>query len=169
MALGIALIDSALGKRLILQIKQSRVKMVVALPDIVTSEAVLWPISRAPDLRLIRVCKEDEGISICAAYSYHGKRAIMMMQNTGFFDSINAIRAIAVEQEMPVCMLIGLQGRTPGGRPEDAPNYGVRLMTPVLEAMGIEHRFIQSPDEAPVLGEMIEKAYSQSRPKAVLV
>ncbi len=167
--MGIALIDPQLGKRLIAQIKQSRIELVVALPDIVTSAAVLWPIARDPDLRLVRVCKEDEGISICAAYSYHGKRALMMMQNTGFFDSINAIRAIAIEQEMPVCMLIGLQGRAPGGSPEDAPNYGVRIMAPVLDALGIEHRFIQAPEEAPVLGEMIEKAYGQSRPTVVLV
>ena len=167
--MGIALIDPELGRLLLQQIKLSRIELVVALPDIVTSDAVLWPISRDPDLRLVRVCKEDEGISICSAYSYHDKRALMMMQNTGLFDSINAIRAIAVEQDMPVCMLVGLQGRAPGGLPEDAPNFGVRLVAPILDAMGIEHRFIQSPDEAPVLGEMIEKAYDQSRPKVVLV
>ena len=49
--MGIALIDPELGRLLLQQIKQSRIELVVALPDIVTSDAVLWPISRDPDLR----------------------------------------------------------------------------------------------------------------------
>ena len=38
----------------------------------------------------------------------------MMMQQTGMYDSMNAIRAIAAGYGLPVCMLIGLQGG--GGR-----------------------------------------------------
>ncbi|MDE0344557.1 MAG: decarboxylase, partial [Boseongicola sp.] len=55
------------GARIIELLKESGVGEVVALPDIVTSDGLLWPISRDPEIRLTRVCKEDEGVSICAA------------------------------------------------------------------------------------------------------
>ena len=74
------------------------VGVIVSVPDIVTSDALLWPISKDPDFQLIRVCKEDEGISICAALSYSNKRALLLMQQTGLMDSLNAIRAIAMQQ-----------------------------------------------------------------------
>ena len=48
-------------------IKAAGIRFVIAVPDIVTSEGLLWPISRDPDFDLVRVCKEDEGVSICAA------------------------------------------------------------------------------------------------------
>jgi sulfopyruvate decarboxylase subunit alpha len=44
------------GGAIIAAIKQAGVREVVALPDIVTSDGLLWPISRDPDIRLTRVC-----------------------------------------------------------------------------------------------------------------
>ncbi|MEO1579278.1 MAG: decarboxylase, partial [Pseudomonadota bacterium] len=92
------------GARIIAGLKQAGVKFVVALPDIVTSDGLLWPISRDPDLRLVRICKEDEGISICAAMAYCGTRAVLLMQQTGLMDSLNALRAIGMDYKQPICM-----------------------------------------------------------------
>jgi sulfopyruvate decarboxylase subunit beta len=85
------------GAKLIAGIKAAGVREIVALPDIVTSDGLLWPVSRDPALRLTRICKEDEGVSICGAMSYNGTRAVLMMQQTGLMDSLNAIRAIGVD------------------------------------------------------------------------
>ena len=85
------------GETIITQLKMAGVGVIVSVPDIVTSAALLWPISKDPDFQLIRVCKEDEGISICAALSYSNKRALLLMQQTGLMDSLNAIRAIAMD------------------------------------------------------------------------
>ena len=46
------------------------------------------------ELRLIRLCKEDEGIGICAGLSYTDRRAVLLMQSTGLLDSINAVRCV---------------------------------------------------------------------------
>ena len=100
------------GLGIIAELKKAH-PTVAALLDIVTSDGLLWPISRDPDFRLIRVCKEDEGISICAALSYTDTRALMLMQQTGLLDSLNSIRSIAIEYQQPICMMIGLQGKSP--------------------------------------------------------
>ena len=52
------------GQKIIRELKKAQIKVVAALPDIVTSDGLLWPISRDPDFQLIRICKEDEGLSL---------------------------------------------------------------------------------------------------------
>ena len=89
---------------------QAEIEFVVALPDIVTCDELLWPIERSQSFRLVNVCKEDEGVSICAGMSYAEKRALLLMQHTGFLDSINAIRVMGMDYQLPVVMMIGLQG-----------------------------------------------------------
>src|SRR5436853_3208063 len=127
------------GADIIAAIKASGVEFVLSVPDIVTSEGLLRPIARDPQFRLIRVCKEDECIGIASGLSYCDKRALTLIQYTGFLDSINAIRGIAVEYRQPICMMIGLLGHDPSTAPRNSPRYGVRIIEPILDAMGIPH------------------------------
>ena len=60
------------GGSIIAQIVASGVDFVVSVPDITTSEGLLRPLAEATAPRLIRVCKEDEGVGICAGLSYTG-------------------------------------------------------------------------------------------------
>src|SRR6266487_5173397 len=96
------------GSSIIAAIKASGVEFILSVPDIVTSGGLLRPISRDPAFKLIRVCKEDECIGIASGLSYCDKRALTLIQHTGLLDSINAIRGVAVEYDMPVCMMVGL-------------------------------------------------------------
>jgi sulfopyruvate decarboxylase subunit beta len=161
--------DTVRGSDIIAAFKQSGIDTVVALPDIVTSDHLLWPISRDPDLRLIRICKEDEGVSICAGLAFAGKRALLLMQHTGLLDSLNAIRVIAVEYRLPICMIVGLQGMEPDRQPPESAKYGVRIVEPLLDAMGIAHaRLGMRGDEARV-SPAFERAYRDSHPFIFLV
>jgi sulfopyruvate decarboxylase subunit alpha len=55
------------------------IDFIVSVPDITTSEGLLWPLVEDKRFRLIRVCKEDEGVSICAAMSICDKRALLLI------------------------------------------------------------------------------------------
>src|SRR5258707_14862898 len=112
--------DSARGSSIIAAIKASGIEFVVSVPDITTSEGLLRPIAGDEDLRLVRICKEDEGVAICTGLAFCDKRALLLIQNTGLLDSINAIRAVAVEYHQPVCMMVGLQGKEPELLPRDS-------------------------------------------------
>jgi sulfopyruvate decarboxylase subunit beta len=157
------------GGRIIAGIKAAGVREIVALPDIVTSDGLLWPISRDPQFRLTRVCKEDEGVSICAAMSYNGTRAVLMMQQTGLMDSLNAIRAIGVDYGLPVVMIVGLQGKEPHLAPEDSAAYGVRIIRPILDAMQLSHSLIEEPEDVGHIPQAIAAAYAASRPHIFLI
>lgn len=158
------LVGPELGARLIAEVKRAEIGFVAALPDIVTSAHLLWPIARDPDLRLVRICKEDEGLAIAAGLAACGKRALVMMQQTGLLDSLNALRAVGVELEQPICLLVGLQGREAGVTPADSAAYGVRIVEPLLDAMGIVHFMIGTTDDAARLAPAVSAAYAESRP-----
>jgi sulfopyruvate decarboxylase subunit alpha len=157
------------GAAIIDAIKASGVEFVISVPDIVTSEGLLRPLAQDKQIRLIRVCKEDEGISICAALAVCGPRALLLIQNTGLFDSINALRAIGVEYRQPICMMVGLQGKEPDLLPTQSGKYSVRIVEPMLDVMGIEHHLLQGSGDIPKIRPAIDKAYATSFPVVMLV
>jgi sulfopyruvate decarboxylase subunit alpha len=157
------------GAAIIREIKASRIAFVVSVPDITTSEGLLRPLARETSPRLIRVCKEDEGIGICAGLSYCDKRALLLIQQTGMLDSINAIRGVAVEYSLPVCMMVGLLEKEPGVAPRQSKRYGVRIVEPILEAMGITYQEIEAAEDVHKIGPAIDEAYETSRPAVLLI
>jgi sulfopyruvate decarboxylase TPP-binding subunit len=74
------------------------------------------------------------------------------MQQTGLMDSLNAIRAIAVEYQQPVCMIVGLLGKEPDRPAAPSAKYGVRIIEPVLDAMGLDRITLDSPEDVTALG-----------------
>lgn len=161
--------DTVRGTSIIAAMKRSRLDFVISLPDLTTSEGVLRPLAKDPDLRHIRVCKEDEGIGICAGLSYCGKRSLMMMQNTGLFDSLNAVRALGGEYSLPICMLVGLLAKEPDLKPSESRLYSVRIVQPVLDAMGIKHHLLETESDVGVIEAAIDWSYLHSKPVAILV
>lgn len=157
------------GASIIAAIKKAGVTHVAALPDITTSAGLLWPLSKDKDLRLIRLCKEDEGVSICAALNYTDTRAVLLMQQTGLMDSLNNIRAVACEYQQPICMIVGLLGKEPDRMPRESGKFGVRIIEPVLDAMEIDHINIEGDEDVARLPPAIERAYATSRPMVALI
>jgi sulfopyruvate decarboxylase TPP-binding subunit len=161
--------ESLSGAAIIREIKASRIDFVVSVPDITTSEGLLRPLARETAPRLIRVCKEDEGIGICAGLSYCGKRALLLIQQTGMLDSINAMRGVAVEYSLPICMMVGLLEKEPGVAPRQSKRYGVRIVEPILEAMGIAYHEIEAEADIAKIRPAIDEAYAHSRAVALLI
>lgn len=157
------------GSSLLAAIKQSGVEFVLSVPDIVTSKGLLFPIANDPALRLVRVCKEDECIGIASGLHYTDRRALVLIQYTGFLYAMNAIRAVAVEYKQPICMMIGLLGHEPERPATQSGRYGVRIIEPICDAMGIPHHFLSQESDVAKIKPAIDKAYADSFPVAMLI
>jgi len=157
------------GQSIIREIEASGIQFVVSVPDITTSEGLLRPLAARSSPRLIRVCKEDEGVGICAGLAYTGKRALLLIQQTGMLDSINAIRGVAVEYSLPVCMMVGLLEKEVGVAPRQSKRYGVRIVEPILDAMGIAYHEIEEEADVGKIRPAIDDAYAQSKPVVLLI
>ena len=154
---------------LITAIKSAGIRWIVALPDRTTSEHLLKPLLLDPALRVVQICKEDEGVSICSGLYAAGQRALLLMQYTGLLDSVNALRGVAMEGRNPVCMMVGLLNKEPGVPPMQSRHYGVRVVEPVLDAMQIAHHLIEAPDDVEKIVPAIEAAYAQELPVVMLI
>jgi sulfopyruvate decarboxylase TPP-binding subunit len=157
------------GTKLLAAIKESGIEFVLAVPDIHTSRGLLFPIAGDRELRLIRVCKEDECIGIASGLHYTDRRALTLIQYTGFLDSLNAIRAVAVEYKQPICMMVGLLGIEPDRAPTQSARYGIRIIEPICDAMGISHHLISTDADLAKIRPAIDKAYAESSPVALLI
>ena len=143
------------GAAIVGAIKDSAVEFVFSVPDITTSEGLLRPIAEDSDLTLVRVCKEDEGIGASAGLSYCDRRALLLIQQTGLLDSINAMRGVAVEFSLPICLM--------------SKSYGIRIVEPILDAMGIKHELIDTEKDIAKIQPAIDHAYAASEPVVLLI
>jgi sulfopyruvate decarboxylase TPP-binding subunit len=162
-------VEGLSGQSIIQQIKAARIDFVVSVPDITTSEGLLRPLAKETNPRLIRICKEDEGIGICAGLSYTGKRGLLLIQQTGLLDSINAVRGVAVEYNLPICMMVGLLEKEVGVLPRQSKRYGVRIIEPILDAMGIAYHEIEHQPDVAKIRPAIEECFDKSKPVVILI
>ncbi len=66
-------------------------------------------------------------------------------------------------------MMVGLLEKEPGVPPRQSRRFGVRIIEPMLETMGIPHDlFEQAPDGARIR-PAIDRAYAESWPTALLI
>jgi sulfopyruvate decarboxylase subunit alpha len=169
MASGADAADGLSGVSIIREIKASGIEFIISVPDITTSEGLLRPLAKEAHPRLIRICKEDEGVGICAGLAHTGKRALLLIQQTGMLDSINAIRGVAVEYSLPVCMMVGLLEKEVGVPPRESKKYGVRIVEPILDAMGIGYHEIEQQADVTKIKPAIDAAYAGSKPTVILI
>ena len=156
------------GARIISAMKDACVAYVLAVPDLHTSYGLLRPIAEDGELRLIRVCKEDECIGIAAGLAYGNKRAVTLIQYTGFLYSLNAIRAM-VQYRQPIVLMVGLLGKESGIAPAQSKKFGVRIIEPIIDVMGIPRVLVEDDEGAPEVTRAIVQAYERSHPVAVLI
>ena len=157
------------GSAIIAAIKSAGIEYVLSVPDLHTSKGLLAPIAADKELKLIRVCKEDECLGIAAGLSYGDKRALILIQHTGFLYAQNAIRAMAAEQRLPMCFMIGLLNNVPGESPGKSKRIGLRAVETFLDHWQIPRDILQTDADVPRVAPAIEDAYGKSHPTAILI
>src|SRR6266480_7779532 len=90
-------------------IKGVGVRMVSALPETWLVHLIRMA-DEDPDMTLVRLAKEEEGIGISAGAHLAGVNSAMLMQNHGFLAAINPIVSLALLYKIPLVMLISYRG-----------------------------------------------------------
>src|SRR5688500_13263720 len=141
------------------------IELVATLPDINLS-GLLRAVEESGELIHVPVCREEEGIGICAGAYLVGKKCAAIMQNGGFFNSNNAIVSTLLQYQIPLLLLIYYAGDV-GDRTFSTTGS---LTEPVLQALGIRYYVMRETEDAP---ELIRRAQimteDSKRPKALLL
>lgn len=157
------------GGKIIDAVKAAGVEYVLSVPDLHTSKGLLYPIAGDRELKLVRTCKEDECFGIAAGLTYGNKRALILMQYTGFLYAMNALRAVGCEYKFPTVMMIGMLGLEENVAPKQSKRFGLKIIAPILETMEIPYEVIDSDGDVPKIAPAIEHAYAHAHPTAFLI
>src|SRR5438874_6755564 len=95
-----------------------------------------------PDVTLVRLAKEEEGVGISAGAHLAGVKSAMLMQNHGFLASVNGIVSLAQLYRIPLLMFISYRGHF--GERDPWQTQGGHVTEPVLRALRIPYCFLDS-------------------------
>lgn len=142
--------------KVIAGLKAAGVTVVCYLPDSLLKE--LYPaLDRDPDIRTIRVPNEGEGAGICGGVWLSGKRAALVMENSGLRASIEPLARMGMGAGIPVIMIMSHRGDL-GENNWWAIPHGM-TMEPLLEGMRIPYRIVTEED---AIEQAIKDAYAWS-------
>ena len=146
-------------------LKKAGIDFVATLPDEKMLE-VIRAVEKDAELKHVPLCREEEGVGICAGAYLAGRKTAIIMQNAGFLNSCNALTTTSLQFQIPLLMLIYYAG--------DIGDRGFTTLgavtEPVLQAMGFRSfvlRDRQAVDET-LRGAQILTDDSK-RPVAVLL
>jgi hypothetical protein len=91
------------------QLRSAGITHVVALPDN-TSKALLEGLAGRPDIRVVGVTREGEAWAVAAGLWIGGGAPAVLIQNTGFLESGDALRGTAMRMRIPVLCLLTYRG-----------------------------------------------------------
>jgi len=124
-------------------LKAAGVSVVCYLPDSLLKE--LYPaLDRDNDIRTIRVTNEGEGAAICGGLWLSGKRAALVMENSGLRAAIEPLARMGMGAGIPVVMIMSYRGDL-GENNWWAIPHGM-TMEPLLEAMRIPYKVVERED-----------------------
>jgi sulfopyruvate decarboxylase subunit alpha len=148
-------------------LKDAGVRIVSALPE--TWLVHLIRIAEDdPDVRLVRLAKEEEGIGIAAGAHLAGARSALLMQNHGFFQSVNGIISCALLYRIPLLLLVSDRGHL--GERDSWQTEGGRYTRRVLDALGIVRDDLDRADDATrKIARAMTLAQSSLAPVALLL
>ena len=153
------------AKAIVMGLKGAGINLVATLPDVNLAD-VLSEVEEDREITHVPLCREEEGIGICAGAYLVGKKCAAIMQNGGFFNSNNAIVSTLLQYQIPLLLLIYYAGDI-GDRTFSTTGS---MTEPVLQALGIRYYIMRDSEDA---AELIKRAQVLSedakRPVALLV
>ena len=123
-------------------LKKAGIDFVATLPDEKMLE-VIRAVETDRELKHVPLCREEEGIGICAGAYLAGKKPAIIMQNAGFLNSCNALTTTSLQFQIPILMLIYYAG--------DIGDRGFTTLgsvtEPVLQAMGFRSYVLREQED----------------------
>ena len=154
------------GPKLIVEaMKEAGVNFIASLPD-ANLARLLAVVDGERELTHVTLCREEEGIGICAGAYIGGRTPAIIMQNAGFLNSCNALTTTALNFNIPMLLMIYYAG--------DVGDEGFATLgsvtEPVLRGLGIRYQVLRKiEDIRSMIKGATTLAFDGRRPVAVLL
>ncbi|MBN2318482.1 MAG: hypothetical protein JXR49_05365 [Acidobacteria bacterium] len=148
------------------EIKKNGVTHIVGVPDN-GSRALYQKLWADPDIRVVPVTREGEAFALASGLFLGGKKPMVLIQNTGFFDSGDAYRGTVLNMAIPLVMLIGYRGyETMSGT--GSVDTAATFFEPILKGWEVPYFVMRSSSESRLISDAFSKSEDTSLPVAVI-
>ncbi len=149
------------GEQVAATLAELGITHVVWLPDSALGpwEAALES-SRA--FQLVRVCREGEAWALASGLHLGGKRPLVMIQNTGLFESGDALRNALHDLKLPLYAFIGYRSYLLPTSTDSAKHF----TEPILKAWGIDYVLLDAPEAWPRFAQHFRACQAAGKPGA---
>ena len=116
------------------------------------------------EITLVPVCREGEAIGIAHGLILGGKVPVVLHQSTGFLESGDSVRGIALDYGLPLLLLLGYRGRKHENRDSAAI-----WIEPILDAWSIKHYLVETDADVGKISQAHKEAHETNKPVAILI
>lgn len=166
-------------RRVLETVKQLGITYVVGLPDNSTA-ALFHELADDPDIYLITVTREGEAFATAAGLWLGGQKPLVLIQNTGFLESGDALRGTLLRMRIPVLFFVSYRGykSIPNPMPEELTidiltrreiDSVALLLEPTLRAWEIPYEVVNDNAELERVPAAMQRAELAQRPVAVVI
>lgn len=145
-------------------LREAGIDFVASVPDLHLLELV-DQISKDDSIIHVPLCREEEGVGVCAGAYLGGRRPALLMQNAGLLNSCNGLTTTDLQFEIPLLLVSWYAG-------DFGDNAFMRLgevTEPVLRGLGIRYTVLRDPATiVPDIVRAAKLATHGKRPVAVL-
>jgi sulfopyruvate decarboxylase TPP-binding subunit len=155
------------GPAVVAALRDCGVTHVIWVPDSTLGQ---WEpaLSQAPDLRLVRVCREGEAMAVAAGLMLGGKRPLVLIQCTGLFEAGDSLRNVVHDLKLPLFLVVGVRSYFPHQQGTSTDSCPV-FTEPVLQAWRIPYVLLQKGQGVDALAAAYRQAQQERRAGAVLI
>ena len=147
-------------------IKNSGVDLILSVPcDML--KGLINKIENAKEITYIPVTREEEGVGIAAGAYLGGYTPLILIQNSGLGNSINAIKSLLELYEIPVIFMMSHRG-TEGEKISAQIPMG-KVLLDLLDCIGIESLIIDSHSKIINMEKAIKKSKETSKSIALIL
>ncbi len=148
-------------------LKRAGVSVVCYLPDSLFKE--LYPALDADtDIRTVRVTNEGEGAAICGGVFLSGKRAALIMENSGLRAATEQLARLGLGAGIPVIMVMSYRGEL-GENNWWAIPHGI-TMVPILDALRVPYRIVRDADQVErAITDAFDWSYASYHHSAIVI
>ncbi|MFJ1765740.1 hypothetical protein ACIOD2_35810 [Amycolatopsis sp. NPDC088138] len=114
---------------------------------------------------LMTVAREDNAVGIAAGADLAGRFPVVMMQNSGLAQSVNAIASLVTPYRLAMLLVVSLRGVDPD--PTEENLVMGQLTVPLLDGLGVESRVLDRDLEDKV--SWAHKVVAEQRRTAALL
>ncbi|HLG12535.1 MAG TPA: thiamine pyrophosphate-binding protein [Dehalococcoidia bacterium] len=150
------------------EISKLGVEHLLIVPD-THQKTLLASLKDDPAFKMHTFSTEDEAICVNSGLWMGGAEALVIIQNVGLFAAMNALRGVAIDMKVPTLLIVGQFGRDVSKTVEENAPTGVRLIEPVLDAMGVPYYRLDFSEDVGVLRTAYDRSRAERGPVVVLI